>query len=762
MSSPATHEQAQEELGRDPKKIRLNNDDGDFSSNTAAAAAAADTTTTVKVGKSSVQRYKNPTEQERREVMELLSQTNGFYRLFRPNKQSKIGRECHELYTDIPEGDKWWKDDTDLLLNIRYHPPDDALSFVSDRLQLDKDFIIDLLSKRLWNTPDSHIAPSPEYLRMLQHCNSSVVDDDDFLRRALRIPQNHFKRRFKHRYDRYEMYESGRSRSLILKYASPRLKDDDEFVTEICNGYSEVLGFASDRLKDDADFILSLIKPYNNFLEYTSKRLRDDAEFMLRAQEKIGKENCVAKLASERLRSHRDFMLDVQKKIAKDTSVLLFVSEQLLGDGEFLVRVWSITGREGVDFNRINTKLRDDKAFILRSIDVTKSFTNLGKFSSRLREDEDVVRKCLKMWEGQRLHLLSSGNFLPKKVKPIIISSPLEFANGSVLDSAEIVMLSIKYDPASLQYASLRLRSDEDLVTFALKRWRDSIEAHRLPFKTWNELWAGVASPLKDNRQFVSKALRFCPYFLSHTHCSRFGLEGELNVELENVRLVGIALGGTTGNTDHPTEDFWTVFYGLPFHHNRLLDFWKNNSTCNLVHGYLRRQETALTKLGGTGDSLMPIFNRIDSTNRRFDGFIDDKFNMSDWKSRKWERLWLIDRAGISFCKTCSSHNWKLPTDVLRCIAGFAGIDGIIKKTGQIEKYACLLNVLLRRCIVVPWKSRDRDDIFEQFGLEKYRRNKSCIIDEEDSSDSEDESSQDSDQSDDREIDVEPWELSGS
>lgn len=124
-------------------------------------------------------------------------------------------------------------------------------------------------------------------------------------------------------------FEALHSYSIILKYASPSIKDDKEFLMKVIaarvkpkygrNTEGFLLQNASDRLKDDYDFVLACVSVDGDVLIDASERLRDNEQIAFAAIQNDTKA----------LRDDREIALVA---VSHSGSNLTLASERLQGD----------------------------------------------------------------------------------------------------------------------------------------------------------------------------------------------------------------------------------------------------------------------------------------------------------------------------------------------------------------------------------------------------------------------------------------------
>ncbi len=122
---------------------------------------------------------------------------------------------------------------------------------------------------------------------ILDYVDEEVFEDREFMIKAEAIDRTddvskHISKTFEDDKDfLYQMELLGGI--CCLEFASPKLRDDKDFVINMINLYSGNVEFASDRLKDDFDIILLAVSRNGNNLLEASSRLRKKEEIVIEA-----------------------------------------------------------------------------------------------------------------------------------------------------------------------------------------------------------------------------------------------------------------------------------------------------------------------------------------------------------------------------------------------------------------------------------------------------------------------------------------------
>ena len=636
-----------------------------------------------------------------------------------------------EQYDNIPERDKWWKDDEVYILKSfpKFVIPADILKLVSNRLRSEPTFIADVLRTRVKQlvmddetlTEKSRMMKKTEEVvdETLSHCDilSTLYDDELFFYEIGRLDFIDFddtwlgdisyleERCAKEYFIWYHVI------FFILGRASPRLKDDADFQKDVFFGADfhprpgSVLEHASDRLKDDPDFIISTIgrDKYHGALDYASERLRNDKRFLMRVQKE---------LLDPKFQDRDEY-----------AGVLDFASERLCDDKGFVQTICSLT--DLVEVHLMSDRLRNDKSFLLKVIEITGDYTflynadNVGlcEFVQRGNgpptccDDFDIVRACIracKVMPDER-----SGQHDDEVLMTWNRCPPLGFASERLRDNEDLVKIAIAKNPLWIYHASARLRSDESMALFALETLRDCPPG--LPrfvkggyIRAACHLFSRSFSlSLRRNGVFVSKALMLVPYVryamkwydedvAVDVSPYRIGVSGTTWYEDDDLNALAIALGsGPLTINGRPVPDFWSHRFGREFGHEKLVEFWKSMTA---AHRKIEAFDKELLSITNEEDDLLRVgLDRRMRRKKRYDGFDSDTcFSLADWNRQKWYRVWLVDQRGRAV-----THR-QLPGEVLKRIVRYTGIDRLLKKSSQVEKFEPLLSKLVERNLVMP------------------------------------------------------------
>jgi hypothetical protein len=201
-----------------------------------------------------------------------------------------------------------------------------------------------------------------------------------------------------------------------------KLTSDKQTVLKILKDNPDNLEFLSPDLRNDREVIMSVISMPENgyYFKYASAKLRDDEEL---ARLSLRINTSTFESLSERLRSKKDFVRDVVEKsgyelnfasaILKDDPeivkiaaiqyppILMQISPRFREDDKFMI---SIIESNANAITAASAKLKDDKNFAIKSLLTTHSVAILEYLSERLRDDEDVVEMAVRKNQSNLLY----------------------------------------------------------------------------------------------------------------------------------------------------------------------------------------------------------------------------------------------------------------------------------------------------------------------------------------------------------------------
>lgn len=171
-----------------------------------------------------------------------------------------------------------------------------------------------------------------------------------------------------------------------LRYASDKIKDDEDVVLQsiINKGYG--FSHASERLKDDRNFVLNCVIKNGFVLLHVSNRLKDDKEIVLNAIENYA---CALSFASNRLKDDEDVVL---KAIEKDGLALEFVSNRLKNNKDITMKAIK---NNGFALIYALTQFQNDKTIVLEAF---KDKSNILEYASEeLQNNIEFLLEAVKV-----------------------------------------------------------------------------------------------------------------------------------------------------------------------------------------------------------------------------------------------------------------------------------------------------------------------------------------------------------------------------
>ncbi|KAG2382573.1 hypothetical protein C9374_005153 [Naegleria lovaniensis] len=294
------------------------------------------------------------------------------------------------------------------------------------------------------------------------------------------------------------------------------------------------------------------------YINYTS-----DYDLVMHAITTNGGHNL--QYASESLRSNLEI---VNAAIENDASTIRFCGKTILGNNEIMKRV--IEKEPQYFIYGDATQLLSNKEmvlFILQEFKAKKYHPTMDSvlikllegLSEELRNDEDVATLCADIRSGLSLHYFSphirsnlhvmshaiandpfSVQFIPENselrnnfefmMRVVSLSGQLLcYASKELQDHAELVFQACKSCSNALEFASLRLRNDFNLV----------LKVVQLECNTFNSVLAFASKELQNNKEIVLNAIQRNPR--AYLEASE-KLQADEQVAMETVSQNGIFL----------------------------------------------------------------------------------------------------------------------------------------------------------------------------------------------------------------------------
>jgi len=294
----------------------------------------------------------------------------------------------------------------------------------------------------------------------------------------------------------------------ILKYASPSIKDDKEFLMKVIaarekpkfgrNTEGFLLEHASDRLKDDYDFVLACVSVDGDVLIYASERLRDNEKIAFTAIQNDAK----ALFAfSDRLKADKDFILSIIPYVNSHNFEARFLPEELRKDKDVAFAVLSVAGWNLQFFPYC---IRNNKKIVMAA--VSNAGWALGYASKRLRADINVALAAYKD-SARAIHDMDESLFNNDAfVRFLLSGSGAAFFNdlpAFIHENEEYCRLACKNCSRIVSYIPTKFLDDEDFVRFLLRE----TECNALLY---------ASDKIRDNEDIVVEACIKDPHNILH------------------------------------------------------------------------------------------------------------------------------------------------------------------------------------------------------------------------------------------------------
>ena len=170
-----------------------------------------------------------------------------------------------------------------------------------------------------------------------------------------------------------------------LKFASPRLQDDEKFVLMATKEYPLTIKYASDRLRDKKDVMMKVCKIYGKALKFASERLKDNDDLVLEA---VLNEPKALLFTTERLRNNYSLII---LAIKENPDAYRYMGTKCKNDLDFC---WDLLKLNGCVFQFMNEQLHNDYTFAYEA--VKQDAGNLMYVSNRLKDDIHLAQLACK------------------------------------------------------------------------------------------------------------------------------------------------------------------------------------------------------------------------------------------------------------------------------------------------------------------------------------------------------------------------------
>jgi hypothetical protein len=285
------------------------------------------------------------------------------------------------------------------------------------------------------------------------------------------------------------------SSGAALLDASDTLRNDANFVLSFIKHHPRALKFASEHLRNNREFIAKALRQNPIVLRHVSDAFKDDLKIIGIAVVSLKKQNrrgSVLQFASERIRNYKPA---VEKVIKINGHELEGVSDNYKNDPTIVYSAISNTNGWALRF--ASERLRNNDAFIQKA--VQKGFHSLRFASDHLRGNEQIVSLAVEA----NVQTLGFARDSVKNDENFIIKTVLEkngmnlqHLNEAMKDNKKLVLAAVKKQGLALQFASLRLKKDQDIARAAFINCTDS-----LPYTNFRNI--------RNNKEFMFSLIRY-------------------------------------------------------------------------------------------------------------------------------------------------------------------------------------------------------------------------------------------------------------
>ena len=222
-------------------------------------------------------------------------------------------------------------------------------------------------------------------------------------------------------------------------------------------------------IMQDRDFIISLL--YGHLPKHFSlpERFKDDIDLARLAV--AHQKPSSLRWFSAKVRGNKQLIREIGMRW---DGILEHATDELKKDMELVAEVLEF---ESQNLKYVDPSLLDSKELAIRTFYGNNSRADLNLFSSRLRDDKEVVLASL---------VAKGGNFLAASerlqqdmelVQKAVAKDPHILSKIPYQDNLAVLMIGVAFNGYSYQYASEKLRSHEDLTAIAVSK-RYSVMEH--------------------------------------------------------------------------------------------------------------------------------------------------------------------------------------------------------------------------------------------------------------------------------------------
>jgi hypothetical protein len=247
----------------------------------------------------------------------------------------------------------------------------------------------------------------------------------------------------------------------ILRFAPTEVFADRHIVLAALANDKGLLASLPANLCDDEEVILAACGKYDPSLRHASERLRKDPLFVRRMLEICGRN---IEYAEEWMKRDRSFVLAAAHAGSR---ILEHVPADFTDDEEVMLQV---IGENGFSLKDASERLRTDKGFILKALDMGLYYTAI---EGPLAGDRDVVLRAMQVHphEFKEIPAVFRGD---REIALAVLSRKggygryIEYCSEALRDDPDIVISALLDTAGNLRYASERLKGDIDFLGHAV------------------------------------------------------------------------------------------------------------------------------------------------------------------------------------------------------------------------------------------------------------------------------------------------------
>ena len=477
---------------------------------------------------------------------------------------------------------------------------------------------------------------------------------------------------------------------------SPRLQQDKELaLLAVRNGRVDLTDELPEIFRNDKKLLMATFKnrelkivPGCRLWQKLSPSLRNDKEIIMAAME-----NRRIQLL-DHLPSSIRYEKDVVMAAYNQHLLSRNYKEECFSD----VRLW-----------KLPDKLRDDKDVVMLELSKVALPVALRHASSRLRDDEDVVRHAV-MKSSRAMH------YAPMRLRDdysFVLSLLGCVGRDGIIDvvskisrrlrnDQSIIMAAVRINAAALYYASDDMKSNKEIVMaavlnygvsleFASKCLRNDFDVCISAVRQNRHALLHVSKELKSDQSFVLQAVRSCFRVLElvddewHSHP---------DVVYEALQDTRTATSNKQIRKVMPDEYSRTKRRLLRF---RVVDdvrVLRNNASYDGYKIFFRRLRHVHDKLMAHDDTLIACLFPSKRTSKR--GKVETgPINVKKWVTPQLERFWLVQHI-------CPSKSWD--KNIQKKVTEFAGYDKMIEHYQSLSKELQACERVINRLIELEWK----------------------------------------------------------